>query len=175
MKTILLENTRQLEIRSVEQSVKQTFKGINVQFSNSITNQFDDLENIITVANGKVKLELQDDFAESDKLVSYLETLLAPNYKHILLEFANKFKAIEGATVVETEPSSVSIHINGVHACGFILWLNEKKEPREIEIIPAPSAEGDVLAEWVMKNKRDILNVNIYVAGKLKRMVSKYN
>ncbi|WP_316736248.1 hypothetical protein [Pedobacter aquatilis] len=172
MKTFTLENPRQLSLDSIEQRMKIAFKPLHFQYSNSNPPIAEDTDNIISSVGNSIKVSLQDDFVQADEVEAFLETLLAPNYMRTIIEFANKFKAIDGATVIETEPSSVSIHIDGKPAGGFRLWLNEQKQPHEIEIIPFATPEGDILFKWVMNNKRDILNTNVYVAGELIRFIT---
>lgn len=172
MKKLTFHNPKQLALSSIAERLKIAFKNVLFQYSNSATSLVDNEDNIIASVGLVVTATINENEPEINEIEKFLTVLLAPNYNKLLLEFAEKFKAIDGATVVETPPSIVSIYINNKPAAGLRLWLNSDKQPHEIEIVPFPSEEGVLLGNWVKNNQRDILNTNILVADDLVRMVT---
>ena len=172
MKKFTFNNPKQLALSSIEQRLKIAFRNLLFQYSNSATSLFDSEDLVIASVGLEITATLDENQPETKEIVEFLTELLAPNYKRLLLEFADKFRVIEGATVIETPPSSVTIHINDKPAASLRLWLNDKKQPHEIEILPHLSEEGELLSKWVTNNQRDILKTNIYVAGDLVRIVT---
>ncbi|KEQ31649.1 hypothetical protein N180_15535 [Pedobacter antarcticus 4BY] len=172
MKKFTFNNPKELALSSIEQRLKISFKGVPFQYYNSATSSIDSEDSIIESVGSEIIATINENLPEINEIKQFLTELLAPNYHRLLLEFGDKFRVIDNSTVVETPPSSVSIHINDKPAAALRLWLNSDKQPHEIEIIPYPSEEGNLLSKWVKDNKRDILKTEIYVAGELVRMVT---
>lgn len=172
MKKLTFHNPKELSLSSIHERLKIAFKKVPFQYSNSKTPLFDNDDNIISVVGLEVIATINENEPEINEIEKFLTELLAPNYNRLLLEFADKFMALDGATVVETPPSIVSIYINNTPAAGLRLWLNSNKQPHEIEIVPFQTEEGDLLSKWVINNQKDILNTNVYVADNLVRMVT---
>jgi len=172
MRRLTFNNPKQLALNSIADRLKIEFRNIPFSYSNSSFQSLDDENPVISSESSNIIVTISEIQPEINEIEKFLINLLAPNYTNILLEFANHFKAIEGATIVQTPPSSVSIHINNKPSAGLRLWLDSENQPHEIEIIPFQTDEGEILSEWVLKNKTDILKTNIYVAGDLVRMVT---
>lgn len=172
MKKFIFNNPKQSEINSIAERLKIEFKDIPFGYFNK-TSITEEHENPIILSEGsQIIAIISESHPKINEIKEFLNKLLAPNYNRLLLEFANKFRNIDGASIVETPPSSISIYINNKPAAGLRLWLNSEKQPHEIEIIPFQTDEGSILREWVSKNQRDILDVNIYVAEDFVRMVT---
>jgi len=172
MTKFTFENPKQLSLSSIEQRLKIAFRSVLFQYTNSPTSLYDSEDAVISSNGSVITATISETQPEIKEIEEFLTEILAPNYQRLLLEFADRFKAIDGASVVETPPSSVSIHINNKPAAGLRLWLNSSKQPHEIEIIPFKTDEGTLLSQWVMDNQKDILKTKIYVAGDLVRMVT---
>lgn len=172
MKKLTFHNPTRVSLQTIEQRLKMEFKNVLFQYSNSPIPLIDNEDNIIASVGLEIIATINENQSEINEIENFITGLLLPKYDRVLLEFAEKFKAIDGATVVITEPSIVSIYINNNPAAGLRLWLNSTKQPHEIEIVPFPSEEGTLLSKWVIDNQRDILKTNIYVAGDLVRMVT---
>lgn len=172
MRKFTFTNSKQLALKSIADRLKIEFKNIHFSYSNSSFQSLDDENPIISSEGSNIIVNISEILPEINEIEKFLINLLAPNHTMVLLEFAKHFKAIEGAKIVETKPSSISIHINNKPSAGLRLWLDSENQPHEIEIIPFQTDEGKLLSEWVLKNKTDILKTNIYVAGDLVRMVT---
>lgn len=172
MRKFTFDNPKQLELNSISERLKIAFKDIPFGYSHTPFISLEDENPVISSQGSKIIAIISESQPEINEIEEFLSKLLEPNYNRLLLEFANKFLNVDGASIVETPPSSVSIYINNKPAAGLRLWLNSEKQPHEIEIIPFQTDEGIILSEWVLKNQRDILNANIYVAGDLVRMVT---
>ena len=100
MPKFTLNNPKQLALNSIAERLKIEFKDVPFSYSNSSFHSFDDENPLISSEGSNIVVTISESQPEINEIQKFLINLLTPNYTRVLLEFANHFKAIEGATVV---------------------------------------------------------------------------